>query len=93
MTTKPKARQVPKSSREWMEHFRANEKPEALPREGSRLSEAEREAVVASDQEFQLGELRGQAPALARCRVRGRRVTRTICGPTRSSGGCEIWPG
>jgi hypothetical protein len=56
MTTNRKARQVPKSSREWAEHFRANEKPEALPREGSRLSEAEREAVVASVQEFQLGE-------------------------------------
>jgi hypothetical protein len=39
-----------------VEHFRANEKPEALPREGPRLSEAEREAVVASIQEFQLGE-------------------------------------
>jgi hypothetical protein len=56
MTAKQKARQVPKSSREWVEHFRANEKPEALPREGPRLSEAEREAVVASVQEFQLGE-------------------------------------
>ena len=50
------AYQVPKSSREWVEHFRANEKPEALPREGPRLSEAEKEAVVASVQEFQLGE-------------------------------------
>jgi hypothetical protein len=56
MRGKRKARQVPKSSREWVEHFRANEKPEALAREGPGLSEAEREAVVASVQEFQLGE-------------------------------------
>lgn len=51
MTARRNARRVPKSSREWVEHFRANEKSEALPREGSRLSEAEREAVVASVQE------------------------------------------
>jgi hypothetical protein len=56
MTAKRKARRVPKSSREWGEHFYANERPEALPREGPRLSEAERGAVVASVQEFQLGE-------------------------------------
>lgn len=56
MRGKREARQVPKSSREWVEHFRANEKPEALAREGPGLSEAEREAVVASVQEFQLGE-------------------------------------
>lgn len=36
MTARRKARQVAKCSREWVEHFRANEKPEALPREGPR---------------------------------------------------------
>jgi len=56
MTAKRKAHRVPKSSREWVEHFYANERPEALPQEGPRLSEAERDAVVASVQEFQLGE-------------------------------------
>jgi rubrerythrin len=45
-----------RSSREWLEHFRANEEPEVLPESGPRLPEAEREAVVASIQEFQLGE-------------------------------------
>jgi hypothetical protein len=48
--------QGPRSSHEWLEHFRANEKPEVLPEGGPRLSEAEREAVIASIQEFQLGE-------------------------------------
>ena len=48
--------QSPRSSREWLEHFRTNEKPEVLPEGGPRLSEAEREAVIASVQEFQLGE-------------------------------------
>ncbi len=48
--------QRPRSSREWLEHFRANEEPEVLPEGGPRLSEAEREAVVSSIQEFQLGE-------------------------------------
>ncbi len=46
----------PRSSREWLEHFRTNERPEVLPQGGPRLSEAEREAVIASIQEFQLGE-------------------------------------
>jgi hypothetical protein len=44
--------QSPRSSREWLEHFRANEKPEVLPEGGPRLSEA----VISSIQEFQLGE-------------------------------------
>ena len=52
MSAKRKARRVPKSSREWFERFRANEKPEALPREGPWLSNEERKAVVASIQEF-----------------------------------------
>jgi hypothetical protein len=56
--TMPRQRvcRAPKSSLEWLEHFRANEKPEILTREGPRLSEAEKAAVVASVQEFQLGE-------------------------------------
>jgi hypothetical protein len=48
--------QSPRSSREWLEHFRANEEAEVLPEGGPRLSEAEREAVISSIQEFQLGE-------------------------------------
>ena len=48
--------QSPRSSREWLEHFRTNEEPEALPEGGPRLSEGEREAVISSIQEFQLGE-------------------------------------
>ena len=46
----------PRSSREWLEHFRANEGPEALPEGGPWLSEVEREALIPSIQEFQLGE-------------------------------------
>ncbi len=46
----------PRSSREWLASFRANEEPEALPQGGTRLSEAEKEAVTSSVQEFQLGE-------------------------------------
>lgn len=55
-TPRQRVRRVPKTSLEWLEHFRANEEPEALPRNGPRLSEAEKAAVVASVQEFQLGE-------------------------------------
>ncbi len=46
----------PRSSTEWLEHFRANEEPEVLPDEGPRLMEAEKRAVISSIQEFQLGE-------------------------------------
>jgi hypothetical protein len=48
--------QTPRSSREWLEHFRDNERPEVLPEGGPRLSEVEREALISSIQEFQLGE-------------------------------------
>ena len=48
--------QSPRSSREWLEHFRANEEPEVLPEVGPLLSASEREAVISSIQEFQLGE-------------------------------------
>jgi hypothetical protein len=46
----------PHSSREWLELFQTNEEPEALPREGAHLSEVEKDAVISSVQEFQLGE-------------------------------------
>ena len=46
----------PHSSTEWLEHFRANEEPEILPEGKPGLTEAEKAAVVASVQEFQLGE-------------------------------------
>lgn len=49
----------PFSSREWLGLFRANEEPEVLPYEGPRLTKAEREAVIPSVQEFQLGENSG----------------------------------
>ncbi|HET7480602.1 MAG TPA: ferritin-like domain-containing protein [Rubrobacteraceae bacterium] len=55
-TPQQRVRRGPKSSLGWLEHFRANEEPEVLTREGPRLSEAEKAAVVASVQEFQLGE-------------------------------------
>lgn len=45
-----------RSSREWLDLFRANEEPEALPRRGPQLSKEEQAAVVGSIQEFQLGE-------------------------------------
>jgi hypothetical protein len=48
--------QTPRSSREWLEHFRANEEQELLPEGGPPLSEAEREALIPSIKEFQLGE-------------------------------------
>jgi hypothetical protein len=48
--------QSPRSSREWLEHFRANERPGVVPEGGLRLSESEREAVVSSIQKFQLGD-------------------------------------
>ncbi len=54
--SKSRVRPSPRSSREWLEHFRANEEPEELPREEPRLSEEEKEAVISSVQEFQLGE-------------------------------------
>lgn len=44
------------SSREWLEHFRINEEPEVLPKGGPGLTDAEKEAVISSVQEFQLGE-------------------------------------
>lgn len=50
------ASQEPRSSREWLDHFRANEEPEVLPEGGPLLSDAERKAVIPSVQEFQLGE-------------------------------------
>ncbi|CAN5673361.1 ferritin-like domain-containing protein [soil metagenome] len=46
----------PRSSTEWLEHFRANEEPEVLPDKGPRLTESEKAAVITSIQEFQLGE-------------------------------------
>lgn len=46
----------PRSSTEWLERFRANEAPEVLPDGGPRLTETEKKAVIASIQEFQLGE-------------------------------------
>lgn len=46
----------PLSSREWLERFRSNEEPEVLPEDAPGLTEAEREAVIPSIQEFQLGE-------------------------------------
>lgn len=46
----------PLSSREWLEHFKESEEPEDLPGGGPGLTEAEREAVIPSVQEFQLGE-------------------------------------
>lgn len=46
----------PRSSTEWLEHFRANEEPEVLPDKGPRLTKAEKDAIIASIQEFQLGE-------------------------------------
>ncbi len=45
-----------RSSREWLDLFRANEEPVVLPEGGPRLSKEERGAVVGSIQEFQLGE-------------------------------------
>ena len=55
MWTSGSARRA-RTSREWLEHFRANEEPEPLPPAGLRLSGEERAAVVGSIQEFQLGE-------------------------------------
>lgn len=55
-TKKARVNPGPHSSRDWLADFQANEEPEALPREGPRLSEVEKEAVVSSVQEFQLGE-------------------------------------
>lgn len=46
----------PRSSAQWLEHFRANEEPEVLSQDGPRLAKAEKDAVIASIQEFQLGE-------------------------------------
>ncbi|MGB3635538.1 MAG: ferritin-like domain-containing protein [Rubrobacteraceae bacterium] len=46
----------PLSSREWLEHFRANKEPEVLPEGVPGLTAAEREAAIPSIQEFQLGE-------------------------------------
>lgn len=46
----------PLSLREWLECFRANEEPEILPEGEPSLTEAERETVTPSIQEFQLGE-------------------------------------
>ncbi len=55
-TRKARVYSGPRSSREWLELFQANEEPESLPREGPRLSEVEKDAVISSVQEFQLGE-------------------------------------
>ena len=46
----------PLSSWEWLNHFRANEEPELLPKGEPGLTEAERKNVIPSVQEFQLGE-------------------------------------
>jgi len=46
----------PRSSSEWLDYFRVNEEPAVLPEAGPRLSEDEKEAVISSVQEFQLGE-------------------------------------
>ena len=43
-------------SREWLNFFRVNEEPENLPEDGPKLTAEEKEAVVGSVQEFQLGE-------------------------------------
>lgn len=52
----PKLFAGPLSSREWLDCFRNNEEPEVLPEGAPGLTAAEREAVIPSVQEFQLGE-------------------------------------